>query len=279
MCGSPCKIRESGWTRRKSKQIFQKFYRTRKAEESGEAGTGIGLSIVQQIVEQHGGTIEVTSQPGAGEFRCFTRCLPRTRRGRAEPIRFMARSLRNSSTRLPHADETFVGGRRSGTAGYDPDGPGGSGYSVDAVSTTGEAMERLQDTAYPIVISDIYVDERTGLDVLDAAKRQDPLCSVILMTGRGTVETVMAATKGGAFDYIAKPFELDVMIGAIERAEAARRPEGTRKPKQRICRTPRSSAFRRPWWKSTKPSSARPRPTPQWSLKAKPEPAKNWWPA
>jgi signal transduction histidine kinase len=48
------------------KQIFQKFYRTKKAEESGEAGTGIGLSIVQQIVEQHGGRIEVTSQPGAG---------------------------------------------------------------------------------------------------------------------------------------------------------------------------------------------------------------------
>lgn len=79
------------------------------------------------------------------------------------------------------------------------------GYSVDAVSTTGEAIERLSDGEYPIVISDIYVDERTGLDVLDAAKRNDPNCSVILMTGRGTIETVMAATRGGAFDYIAKP--------------------------------------------------------------------------
>jgi two-component system, NtrC family, response regulator HydG len=96
------------------------------------------------------------------------------------------------------------------------------GYAVDAVSTTGEAIERLNDGEYPIVISDIYVDERTGLDVLDAAKRSDPNCSVILMTGRGTIETVMAATRGGAFDYIAKPFELDVMLDAIERAEAMR---------------------------------------------------------
>ncbi|MGA3260759.1 MAG: sigma-54 dependent transcriptional regulator [Bryobacteraceae bacterium] len=101
------------------------------------------------------------------------------------------------------------------------------GYLVDAVSTTGDALDRLNSgEAYPVVVSDIYVDERTGLDVLEAARLRDPLCAVILMTGRGTMETVMAATRGGAFDYIAKPFDLDVMIDAIERAEAARRDEG-----------------------------------------------------
>jgi signal transduction histidine kinase len=63
-----------GMDQKEVKQIFQKFYRTKKAEESGEAGTGIGLSIVQQIVEQHGGEIEVVSQPGAGS--CFTLILP-----------------------------------------------------------------------------------------------------------------------------------------------------------------------------------------------------------
>ena len=63
-----------GLDQKEVKQIFQKFYRTRKAEESGEAGNGIGLSIVQQIVEQHGGAIEVTSQPGQGS--CFTLALP-----------------------------------------------------------------------------------------------------------------------------------------------------------------------------------------------------------
>jgi DNA-binding NtrC family response regulator len=100
------------------------------------------------------------------------------------------------------------------------------GYAVDGVSTTAEAIERLGADAYPFVVSDIYIDERTGLDILDAAKRKDPLCAVILMTGRGTVETVMAATRGGAFDYIAKPFEFDVLFDAIERAEAARGDHG-----------------------------------------------------
>ncbi|MFB3825816.1 MAG: sigma-54-dependent transcriptional regulator [Bryobacteraceae bacterium] len=96
------------------------------------------------------------------------------------------------------------------------------GYEVDAASSTSEAMERLGQNAYPIVISDIYIDDRTGLDVLDAARRKDPRCAVILMTARGTMETVMAATRGGAFDYVAKPFDLDRMLETLKRAERAR---------------------------------------------------------
>jgi len=95
------------------------------------------------------------------------------------------------------------------------------GYAVDAVSSSDEALARLAQTHYPIVISDIYIDGRTGLDVLEAARRKDPSCSVILMTARGTMETVMAATRGGAFDYIAKPFDLDRMLETVKRAEAA----------------------------------------------------------
>ncbi len=95
------------------------------------------------------------------------------------------------------------------------------GYSVDAVSSTREAIERLRAEVYPIVISDIYLDDRTGLDVLETARERNPNCAVILMTGRGTMETVMAATQGGAFDYIAKPFDLDQMLNTVKRAEAS----------------------------------------------------------
>jgi signal transduction histidine kinase len=56
-------------------RVFEKFYRTKKAEQSGEMGTGIGLSIVRQIIDEHGGTIHVESQPGKGSK--FTLILKR----------------------------------------------------------------------------------------------------------------------------------------------------------------------------------------------------------
>jgi DNA-binding NtrC family response regulator len=95
------------------------------------------------------------------------------------------------------------------------------GYEVEAVASTREALDTLEKQSFPIVISDIYLDERTGIDVLKSARRQNPDCAVILMTGRGSMETVMAATAGGAFDYLAKPFEMAQMIETIKRAERA----------------------------------------------------------
>lgn len=101
------------------------------------------------------------------------------------------------------------------------------GYEVEAASSTREALRLLQQDAFPIVVSDIYLDERTGLDVLQAAKAADSDCQVILMTGRGTIETVMRATQNGAFDYLAKPFELARLLETIKRAESGLNPQSS----------------------------------------------------
>lgn len=93
------------------------------------------------------------------------------------------------------------------------------GYAVEAVASTREALERLARGLYPLVVSDIYIDERTGIDILHAARQSSPQAKVILMSARGSMETVMAATQGGAFDYIAKPFELDELLKILKRAE------------------------------------------------------------
>ena len=72
-----------GMDAKELRQIFQKFYRTKRAEATGEKGTGIGLSIVEQIVHHHGGKMEVTSQPGQGS--CFTVVLPAHSRASQPP--------------------------------------------------------------------------------------------------------------------------------------------------------------------------------------------------
>jgi signal transduction histidine kinase len=72
-----------GMDAKELRQIFQKFYRTKRAEASGEAGTGIGLSIVEQIVHHHGGKMEVTSEPAKGS--CFTVVLPAHSRASQPP--------------------------------------------------------------------------------------------------------------------------------------------------------------------------------------------------
>lgn len=70
-----------GMDEKEVKNIFRKFYRTRRAEESGETGSGLGLALVEEIIARHGGTIEVESRVNQGSR--FTLSLPRASRNAA----------------------------------------------------------------------------------------------------------------------------------------------------------------------------------------------------
>lgn len=95
------------------------------------------------------------------------------------------------------------------------------GFAARAVNSTGEAIELFSRRSFPIVVSDIYIDERTGLDVLRRARAVEPKCAVILITGQGSLDTVLEATRAGAFDYIAKPFPLERLAQAVRNAANA----------------------------------------------------------
>lgn len=93
------------------------------------------------------------------------------------------------------------------------------GYPVQAAHSSAEALEHLARNQYPIIISDIYLDERSGLDILRRARALNPDAAVILMTARGSLDTVLEATRAGAFDYIAKPFPLERLAQMVKSAE------------------------------------------------------------
>jgi len=94
------------------------------------------------------------------------------------------------------------------------------GYDVTAINDGEDALEAVAEGTFGIVISDIYIDRVTGLDVLERSRSGGKKSAVILMTARGSVRTTVEAEMGGAFDYLAKPFEMRNLLSVVERAEA-----------------------------------------------------------
>jgi DNA-binding NtrC family response regulator len=88
-------------------------------------------------------------------------------------------------------------------------------------------MQRLQDASFSMVIMDICLPGMNGLDALAQIRQIQPTLPVIVMTGQGTTDSAIEATKRGAFDYQLKPFEPAEMLQTIAKAlESARLMKG-----------------------------------------------------
>jgi len=95
---------------------------------------------------------------------------------------------------------------------------GRSDYSVDLASTGEEALEKIKDKDYDIILSDIRMPTMGGMELLKATKEYLPDAEVIMMTAYGTVENAVEAMKLGAFDYVMKPFSADAIEMKLKRA-------------------------------------------------------------
>jgi DNA-binding NtrC family response regulator len=85
-------------------------------------------------------------------------------------------------------------------------------------SNSSEAVMLLSKEDFDVVITDQKMPGGTGLDVLRAVQENDPTTSVIFLTAVGTVELAVESMRQGAFDFLTKPFEIDVMKASIRRA-------------------------------------------------------------
>jgi two-component system, NtrC family, response regulator AtoC len=98
-----------------------------------------------------------------------------------------------------------------------------AGHEVEEASNGNAAIERLHDSYFDVVLSDLKMGGSDGMDVLRTTRALHPTTAVILMTAFGSVNTAVEAMKIGAFDYVQKPFEIEEMEVKIEKALEVRR--------------------------------------------------------
>jgi signal transduction histidine kinase len=91
------------------------------------------------------------------------------------------------------------------------------GYRAAGVGSGREALQRLQQTSWDALLVDLRMPDIDGIQLMERVRESAPDTLVILMTGGGTVETAVRALKGGAYDYILKPFTLAEIFHIVKR--------------------------------------------------------------
>ena len=92
------------------------------------------------------------------------------------------------------------------------------GYRVEQVDSGENALARLADFAFDIIITDLRLPGIGGTAVLEAAVERYPDIVAIVVTGFGTVKDAVEAIKRGAWDFVSKPFQIDELLHALDAA-------------------------------------------------------------
>jgi DNA-binding NtrC family response regulator len=93
-----------------------------------------------------------------------------------------------------------------------------SGYTVSAAKTGEEGLALFDNNSYDLVLCDLQLPDMSGTDVLKKLKERRATTEVIIISGYGSVNRAVEATKAGAFHFVEKPFEFDALQVLIERA-------------------------------------------------------------
>ena len=112
------------------------------------------------------------------------------------------------------------------------------GYEVESVPNGREGMSRITKNDYDIVVTDLNMPEMNGIDVLKYIKKKKPYIEVIVITGYATLENAIEAMKVGAYDYFAKPIDIEhvriVLSKCVKQIQSRRENEELRSLTQRL---------------------------------------------
>jgi signal transduction histidine kinase/DNA-binding response OmpR family regulator len=195
-----------GMTAEEVEQVFVRFYRG--GDGGGPSGTGLGLSIVRSLVDLHGGTIEVESEPERGTT--FRVRLPRALE--PEPGADAAEAIRGKRVLVVDDEPAIADLIVAQLAPFD----------VDAVTVHSgeEAMERLRVETFDAVTLDILMPGMTGFEVLrairsDAALNQIPVVIVSVFTGGQALHSEWAVSKPIDADELTYALGSAVLAGRV----------------------------------------------------------------
>ena len=91
-------------------------------------------------------------------------------------------------------------------------------YQSEAVLNAGDALAKLRDAHYDVLLMDIRMPGMSGLEALSQAKLLQSDLAVIIITAYGTMMTAIDAMKSGAYDYVTKPFDVDALELIVQKA-------------------------------------------------------------
>jgi DNA-binding NtrC family response regulator len=97
------------------------------------------------------------------------------------------------------------------------------GYGVSSAETGESGLAQLEEHPFDLLLLDVSLPDRNGLDLLKEIHRRDPQLSVVLITAYGSIDMARAAFKNGAMDYITKPWSNDELLVQVAQAVESRR--------------------------------------------------------
>jgi DNA-binding NtrC family response regulator len=124
------------------------------------------------------------------------------------------------------------------------------GFEVTTAQGGKAGLEQIRTGVHDLILSDVRMPQVTGLDILNAAREQDPMTPVVLMTAQASLQSAIQAVNSGAFYYIQKPFSNDELVAILRRACEFRQVRVENKQLKQEIRRRDKTAVARPIGKS-----------------------------
>ncbi len=194
-------------------KIFDPFFTTKKEGE----GTGLGLAICNSIVEHNGGVLRVQSKVGKGTT--FTVSLPVDKASRLRVLKAsideqkkVQRIKKPARQRILVIDDEYI------LNDMLQESLKAAGYEVDGAYDGVEGIGLLRYKKYDLILLDIRMPRKDGLEVLQFAREEYPSVKVVIITGLASKKEIQETVKMGAFACLKKPFLLEKVMETIKQA-------------------------------------------------------------